>query len=309
MTSISDVLKEALLERAHPVLTAYELFRLIWDIYTRPERFPIKFRRRVAAPGYLQYRRAIDDLGAERLLRGDNDFESTDVFDTSTTTRVFRVADIPDAPGEDIACLVDPFAYISHLSALHRYGLTSRQSKMLMIARPEAKLWNQFAVEKMNADYGFDPGGEAQPAYFQPLQHIGLPKSLRRRKLEIHNVTRPYRVQPVADGFARIIEIGSLFAQTLDDPAECGGINHILEIWDEHAETHAESIIAAVVDFPAPIMKVRAGYILAERLGINDPRIEAWKAFAQRGGSRKLDAAAPYAPVFSEDWKISLNVG
>ncbi len=30
--------------------------------------------------------------------------------------KVQRVADIPDAPAEDIAALVDPFCYISHLS-------------------------------------------------------------------------------------------------------------------------------------------------------------------------------------------------
>ena len=67
-------------------------------------------------------------------------------------------------------------------------------------------------------------------------------------------------------------------------------------------------IISAVEEENASIVKVRAGYILSERLGIADPRIEAWKAFAQRGGSRKLDPDAPYAPVFSGAWMLSLNV-
>jgi hypothetical protein len=308
MTSVSTVFRLALLERATPVLTAYELFRLLWDIYTRPEQFPIKFRRRVSTPGYLQFSRVIEDLATERFLRADEDFEEADFVAASTRTRVFRVSDIPDAPGEDIACLVDPFAYISHLSALHRYGLSDRQPKMLMVATPHPPLWAKLRDEKMLADYGFSSNQESRQ-YFQPLQHITLPTSLRRRKLEVHHLTRGYSTQAIADGFARVIEIGSLFAQTLDDPSRCGGMEHVLEIWDAHAGTFLEPIIEAVTNSPAPIIKVRAGYILAERLGLSDSRIDAWKAFAQRGGSRKLNPSEPYAPVFSEDWMLSLNVG
>jgi predicted transcriptional regulator of viral defense system len=255
----------------------------------------------------LQYHKVIEALSQDRFLRADKDFESS--ITISTRTRVFRVADIPDAPAEDIACLVDPFTYISHLSALNRYGLTSRQPKMLMIASPQAQIWSNLAREKMTFDYGFAPFGGEEPNFFRPLQHISIPSQLRNRMIDLHNVAKEYRIQPVVDGFSRIIEIGSLFAQTLDDQSHCGGINHVLEIWDEHAETYLESIISAVTQFQSPIVKVRAGYILAERLGITDPRIEAWKAFAQRGGSRRLDPSSPYAPTFSEEWKISINVG
>jgi hypothetical protein len=42
-------------------------------------------------------------------------------------------------------------------------------------------------------------------------------------------------------------------------------------------------------------------------MGVEGARIDAWRAFAQRGGSRKLDPSAEYRPVFSEIWMISLN--
>lgn len=44
--------------------------------------------------------------------------------------------------------------------------------------------------------------------------------------------------------------------------------------------------------------KKGAGFILEEVCGLRDPRIESWLEFATGGGSRKLDAAANYAPKF-----------
>jgi flavin-binding protein dodecin len=85
-------------------------------------------------------------------------------------------------------------------------------------------------------------------------------------------------------------------------------MGHVLDVWDRAAEPWTNEIIEAVDGAESKIDKVRAGYILEERLEIDDARVRAWKAFAQRGGSRKLDPEAPYAPAFSETWMISLNV-
>ena len=83
---------------------------------------------------------------------------------------------------------------------------------------------------------------------------------------------------------------------------------HVLEVWEEHAPTYLEDIVAAVDRTKKPLLKSRAGYILQERLKLSHPTIERWKELGQRGGSRKLDPSADFASTFSETWMISLNV-
>jgi hypothetical protein len=304
LSRLSVAVSESLRERAQPVVTSYQLFRLIWDIYEHPERYATKVIRRVSAPGATQYSKAVHELGAQRFLRPDLDFGAFDALDTRT--RVFRVSDVADGSAEDIACLVDPFIFVSHLSAMQRYGLTVRQPTVLMLSTPGPKLWAQRRDATMSEDYGFDPR-EADLSYFKPLQAIDVPDRLRSRTSKVRHTVRVYRSQPVSEGFSRLIDIGDLFVQMLDDPELCGGMAHVLDIWEEHAETYFETIINSVEEAPTDIIRVRAGYILSEHLGINDNRVEAWKRFAQRGGSRKLDPSGPYKPVFSAAWMISLN--
>ena len=107
----------------------------------------------------------------------------------------------------------------------------------------------------------------------------------------------------------RISSIGRTFLDMLRDPQLCGGMRHVMEVFEEHGATYLPLIVDEIDRNGVPIDKVRAGYILDEKLGIKNDRIEAWVAFAQRGGSRKLDASDEYVPVWSGKWCISLNLG
>jgi hypothetical protein len=302
LSTASKAVIEELNKRKWPVVTSYELFRLVWLVYKHPENFPIKIRKKTDTAEWLQYHKVLTELTENRFIRPDVDFRLH-----SPRFEVFRVADVPDAPAEDIFCLVDPFAAVAYLSALQRYGLTVRQPKALSMMTPDPRSWQKRSSEKQLQDYGFDPA-DADLKYFVPLTLPKFPERLRDREITVHRPKTEYPLQPISDSFARIIEVGNLFVQTLEAPDLCGGIEHVLEVWDEHADTsYLELIILAVNEAPSAIVKVRAGYILTERLQIADPRIEAWKRFAQRGGSRKLDPSKPYAPTFSEAWMLSLN--
>ena len=76
LKSVSVAVLGELRRRRWPVITKYELFRLLWDIYEHPEHYPTKILKRAAVPHKRQYERLALELLASnaRLLRQDPDF-------------------------------------------------------------------------------------------------------------------------------------------------------------------------------------------------------------------------------------------
>lgn len=303
---IHDAVQRVLVDRGFPIVVEYDLFRIIRDLHFAGEYHGRKLRLTRNPPDRDRYRNVVSRLLSDRYLRPDPDFYPTEDWERYDRgynyARVFRVSDLPDGPAEDITAILDPFCYISHLSAMQRYSLTNRIPEALNLSTP--KSWAAARDEKIDADYG---SGRDPSDYIAPLSQLSWPNIIRRRPVELHKTVRTPIVKAIRGSVARIAAVGETFVQMLDRPELCGGMEHIIEVWDEHAETYFEEIITAVDHAKESIIKVRAGYLLEERLGLRDERISAWAAFAQRGGSRKLDASAPYVSTFSQKWMISLN--
>lgn len=294
MKSFVEAAEAALLQANCPVVTDYGIFRIGLALAAdrKWEGLPIKY----APTGWdiKRSRNLTKRLVQRRTLVSDQDFRSG----------VWRVVQATRAgTAEEVACIADPFCYVSHLSAMQRYGLTERSPEALHITRPSRPLWNAMRTEKLSNELPSEYIREASGV----LLHFGINPTLRRRPVAVHETKYPARTTQVRGENTRVVEIGQVFVDMLAQPHLCGGIHHALDVWDNHARDWLEQIVEAVDGEQATIVKVRAGYILSERLGVSNPRVEAWKAFAQRGGSRKLDPDAPYAPTFSEAWMISLN--
>jgi predicted transcriptional regulator of viral defense system len=94
----------------------------------------------------------------------------------------------------------------------------------------------------------------------------------------------------------------------LQKPAICGGMAHVIEVWQEHAAIYLNEIVTSIDKATSGLVKSRAGYLLEVKMGLRHEMIEKWKLLGQRGSSRKLDPSKPFASTFSETWMISINV-
>jgi predicted transcriptional regulator of viral defense system len=291
MTRLGEAVAGKINKQPKPLLSNYELFFSLWSVYQDGGAQYLRGDN----PSREIFRRTRHLLRKEGLIRQDADYSSH-----------WRVTSKPDAPAEDIICSVDPYCYISHISAMQRYGLTNRRPENLYLTEPTPVMRRQFAKKQMNQDYGENLillGEEIETA--NAVRH---PEQVRGRPIEIETTKFSGDQIAVKGGFARVSTIGQTFLDTLDDPDRCGGIAHVLEIWLEHARTYLDEIIDRIERTEKPIIKVRAGYILDEHIGLSDSRIKSWEALAQRGSSRVLNPSKPFASVFSEKWMLSLNV-
>ena len=290
LTRAGRYLAELLEKNNKPVLTEFDFFQIVRKMYRDHGGRKLYLRRDV--PTKDDYTRIISDFKKTAIVATDRDYGG----------RVIRVLAISDLPAEDSVCLVDPTCYVSHLSAMQRWGLTDRRSNALMLTRPDRRTAAQRIRNYMKEVLGKD---ETTPF---PLKIIGHPDRVRRRAIRVHESKAPGKWLRNRGSEFRLSTIGQTFLDMLRRPDLCGGMSYILDVWEEHAENYLDDIVSAVDSCENGIVKSRAGYILEERLGLRHGTIESWKKFCQRGSSRKLDPTEAYAPTFSETWMISLNV-
>lgn len=290
LTRAGAYLSNMVEEHGKPIIMPFEFFRLICRMYREAPRRQLYLRRKT--PTLDDYNRLKLMLREANAIGTDRDYGRRGVI---------RVMAVPDLPAEDIICLVDPTYYVSHLSAMQRWGLTNRRSDALMMTRPDRKT----VAAQLRIRMAESLGEDEEEHFLKIVRH---PKRVRRRPVRIHESKTAGTSIQSRGSDVRVSTIGQTFLDMLQEPGLCGGMAHVLDVWDEYAGTYLNEIVAAVDTAASKLVKSRAGYILEERLGLQHPGIERWKAFGQRGSSRKLDPAKPFAPTFSEAWMISLNV-
>ncbi len=285
-------------ELEQPVVTSYQLGLIVFNLYkAKSYKGEAIASLQKLYPDSKTFNRTLSQLQDEGILTSYKGFPEKSVF-----SLLGRSHDSV----EDIVCTVDPFSYISHLSAMEYHGLTNRIPSKLFISSPSPQQWKIYAHEKMEKNLKGDLATYNENN-MPELKRTRLEKIDRR---EIHRFSSVHwgAYKNVKGRTMRVSTIGRTFLDMLRNPEFCGGINHVLEIFDEYAESYLRLIIDEVDQHGAPIDKVRAGYLLDERLGLAFDELKDWLKSAQRGGSRKLDASSEYEPVWSEKWCLSLNV-
>ena len=291
MTRAGRYLADLLEKHGKPVLTPVEFYSLIRQMYQESPNKLLYLRKN--DPDIDDYHRLKRILIHAGIVRIDRDYRA----------RVLRILTIDDLPTEEITCLIDPTCFVSYLSAMERWGLTNRSPKALMLSRPDRKT----ALDKLRK-YRQNILGEYPDTNIFPLHLIKHPSRVRGGRIQMYMTKLAGDSLIIRGSNTRISTIGQTFLDMLQKPDLCGGMPHVLEVWEEHAATYLDSIVNAVDTASNGLVKSRAGYILHEYLGLNHSCISNWKAFSQRGGSRKLDPSQNYASTYSETWMISINV-
>ncbi len=282
-------------EYTQPVISnhalAVELTRLLSqpDYAGRPIRRP---ENGLDRDTYLAARSALIERGA--LLP-----------ETGLPSTYLRIPGRKDASPSEVMCAIDPFGHVAFLSAMEFHGLTNRLPKRLYFVTYDTASWHRHARERTARELG-----PMLPAFEEaelPALHYTRIGRLNGVIVETLRTKDAGHWRNGLNGAFRVTGIGRTFLDMIQRPDLCGGIRHVIEVFEEHAQAHITAIVNEFRANGGKIDRVRAGYILNDRCGIELPEIDEWRVDAARGGSRKLDAHAAYAPVFSEKWSLSIN--
>lgn len=280
-----------------PVVTGYQLGFHLFNLYqAKMHRGETLTKLKKELPKRLDFKRVINQLISNGVLQPHRDF-SGHVFSL--------LGKEPNAP--EVACSVDPFAYLSHLSAMEYHGLTQRLPKLLFLSSPFPEEWRRSALERMKKDLSEELLERYARTGLPALTQVRFTK-IGRHTVQVFASSHLGAFLTVRDRTLRIATLGRTFLDMLRQPDLCGSIYHVLEVFEAHAVHYLPLILDELDQHGSKIDKVRAGYVLEERCGLRNQRIERWQAAVQRGGSRKLYAQGGYSSRFSERWSLSLNV-
>ena len=293
MISFAEALRMAITDLRKPIISKFEIYYLALGISKSKSYNGQIIRSQRTVFGFEKNSNLIRSLSSLNFIFQDSDFKSH-----------YRVSTEANGNSDEVCCLVDPFCYLSHLSAMQKYGLTNRIPEIVILTTAESELWKQMKKgleEKYRADF------PNETEYFH-IKRAVFPATVRKMKIKVVESKFIHPSIQIRDSHARISEIGHTFLDMLANPELCGGMSHVIDVWKENAKTYLNEIIEAIDQSPISIIKCRAGYIINEVLNIQNDSVNNWVKFAQRGGSRVLDPNSPYAPKFSEKWMISINV-
>lgn len=268
-------------------MTDYELAALAVAQLSKQHRSPTK----------AFYETVADGLTSFGLLFPSKDFKPGTVFHMFGRSK-------PKAM--EVACAVDPFAYVSHLSAMEYHGLTDRFSKILCLTTPPDGEWRELAKSKMEKDLREQVEAHRK-AKLPTLRRLSAE---RIEGLRVELIRRSSRgaFKAIKAPAIRVAMIGTTFLDMLREPGSCGGMQHVVDVYRQHGPRYLSLLTEEIDRHGNAIEKVRAGYLLDEVCHLQHPLMDGWLRHAQRGGSRRLDPQGEYAPDHSEKWKLSINV-
>lgn len=292
--SLQEALREYIQENHEsPVITDYDINLYLFELYKKKEFKGTKIGKiTLAFPDYKVVYNSINSLLKQSVMKEISGISA------------YELVGFPDPTTQQIVCSVNPFCYVSHISAMEWHGLTDRIPKLIHITTCSSRKFRSFVSEKMFSDFG-----NYRSEVKAKLRNKFEVKAINGKEIIEHETDKFINKKAISGtGGVKVSTIGETFLTMIREPDCCGGISHVIDVFENFGEKFKILIIKEVDKNGTKIDKCRAGYILDEHLGCKHKTIDEWAiSSVGRGGSRKLVASEPYSDRFSEKWCISIN--
>ncbi len=230
--------------------------------------------------------------------------ERGEIVPLKDSKHLYRVsvpyADQTFGDGLDVIFEANPYATLSHYSALFYHNLTEDFPNSWYVTVPSRGSGDFLPLGTNPEDWD----GVEFPPSRTPGTIDGIRVNWIRsdpRRLFGYAEYRPFGY-PV-----RVMTPERTLLDGLQSPGLSGGTTNVLRAWAFAKDSlNLDRLFALVERFDSVLMRQRVGFIL-EELGYSDALLNSWSAHGHRGGSSRLFAAAPFSSEFSSRWNLSLN--
>lgn len=211
----------------------------------------------------------------------------------------------------DIICSIYPYTYISYLTAMRHYSLTDRLPTVTQIVSIDRSLWKK-KIDAKYVDYLNENSNNDSIRRLYKNNSVSYPQEKEGKVVgfpcKTHSKRKINEYKQEESG-VRVIVVGDLFLEMLENFDLCGGIDHVIDIYINYSTIFTKEILKSLPKY-SNITQAKVGFLFEKVLKVNlDDYLQQVKKEQQdvRGGSRKFIANEPYSSVFSPDWNISLN--
>jgi AbiEi antitoxin C-terminal domain len=202
---------------------------------------------------------------------------------------------------DELLMEIHPYAALSHITALVFHGMSDDFPQEI------------HAVLPSEGSGGLLPPGTRLEDWEGPLYAYGRRvEGLFDKPIRWHELSRGSSMFGTEEyrprGYpVRVTTPERTLLDGLLHPEWCGGFEKVLRAWVHARDTlNLDALVALVDQFDVAVLRQRVGFIL-EELGLEHSQVAQWPARAKRGGSSRLVGSEPFAPTYSERWKLSIN--
>ncbi|MGU3310202.1 hypothetical protein ACLBW8_28530 [Pseudomonas sp. M5A4_2d] len=305
------LLEEALMawvleDYPYSVISKEKLSEQIFIFYMmksyKNERISLIRKKIAAVEDYQHYINRVERSGI--LTNLSENKKTYQMYANGYVDNVYRIKGKAEYTASEDICSVYPYGYLSKINAMAWYGLTDKIPKVVRFTACTPQEWKKRSL----LDITIDPSVSFDPVHFTPK----YPKSTTAFGQELFVSTETNYVEPISvkNSPLKVSTIGKTFIDMLRSPEECGGIDHVLDVYVENGKKYLTPIINELKSSGARKIDIaRTGFVLQKLVGIDHPQLSEWQKESKktRGSSKILVHGVPFSPIFDEDWSLSLN--